>query len=198
MATTYAELSQQEQNKFQARLKALGIDPASVPETLVADGTLRLDPNPALSAVPVTTVHVESLPRLKELFGVPDHVFTSGANPNDVVYPAPLDENRKRLLGTGRSAALDSLTPQEHVAVRSAMESYMHGHSQSVPPELVELANTVHFPMQVQVLAAQNIVVTAEFPVSQSITAGTITIQPGGWINVIGDVHIDASVITIN
>ena len=33
MATTYAELSQQEQNKFQARLKALGIDPATVPET---------------------------------------------------------------------------------------------------------------------------------------------------------------------
>jgi len=49
----------------------------------------------------------------------------------------------------------------------------------------------------VQVAAAQNITITAPFPVSQSLIAGIITIIPPGCIQVIGDASISAQQIIV-
>lgn len=198
MATKYADLSEKEKSNFAAQLKALGIDPGSVPANVVADGSLRLHPNEALTNVQTHTAQIENLAHLKQLWGVPDAAFAEEGKDAHINYPAPLPEDRVRLLATGRKALTEqAIAPHEQNSVDTAMEAYVNGNSGKVPAHLVDLANTLRFPMAVRVTAAQDLTVTGEFQLSQAAVFGTVTIEPGGYIAVIGDATLTAQVITV-
>jgi hypothetical protein len=199
VANTFADLSDKEKDNFYAQLKALGIDPATVPESIVADGSQRLHPDPALTTVPTKIVQVKDLAQLKQYWGVSDQVFAEPGKDTHIKYPAPLDDARAKLLSTGRRELTEqAISADEKQTVSTAMEAYMNGNSSKVPQQLVDLVNTLHFPMDVQVAAAQNIVINSPFQVSQSLVAGTITINPPGYIQVIGDASITAQQIIVN
>jgi len=198
VAKTFADLSEKEKSNFEAQLKVLGIDPGSVAPHIVADGSLQLHPNEALTNVPTHTVQVKNVAHLKTLWGVSDEVFKEPGKDKHIKYPAPLADHRVKLLNTGRKEVTESaITAQESHAVDGAIEAYVNGDSKKVPAHLVDLANTLSFPMPVRVLAAQNITIRGAFPVSQALVAGTITIEPGGYISVVGDATINAQLITV-
>ena len=198
MAKTFAELSEKEKSNFEAQLKALGIEPGSVAPHVVADGSLQLHPNEALTNVATQTVQVKNVAHLKKLWGVSDEAFKEPGKDKHIQYPAPLEDQRVKLLSTGRKEVTEAaLSAQEHQAVSSAIEAYVNGDSKKVPAHLVELANTLSFPMAVRVMAAQNLTITGAFPVSQALVCGTITIEQGGYISVVGDATINAQVITV-
>jgi len=198
VANTFADLSDKEKNNFNAQLKALGIDPSTVPESIVADGNQRLHPDAALTNVPTQTIQVKNLAQLKQHWGVSDKIFAESGKDAHIKYPAPLDDARAKLLSTGRKELTEqAISPAEKRTVSAAMEAYVNGNSSKVPQQLVDLANALHFPMSVQVAAAQNITITAPFPVSQSLIAGIITIIPPGCIQVIGDASISAQQIIV-
>lgn len=198
MATKFADLSSKEKSAFEAQLKDLGIDPSTVPASVVADGNLRLHPEEALTNVSTHTVQIPNLARLKQLWGVSNAVFAEPGKDAHIKYPSPLEDARVKVLGTGRKELTEqAITAEEHAAVDEAVEAYVNGNSGKVPPHLVKLADTLRFPMSVRVMAAQDLTITGPFPVSQSLVCGTITIEPGGFIEIIGDATITAQTITV-
>jgi hypothetical protein len=197
-AKKFVDLSAEQKQKFNAQLAAFGISQDDVPLTITADGTTRMHKDPELATVKSFAVEVKDLEHLKQLCGVPDAVLAKPGSDAHIMYPHKMPADRAKMLTTGRKQVTEAaMTVEDRETVRSAMTAYMLGNSSKVAPELVQIANAVEFPMTLSVAAAQDLTVTAPYPVSQALVCGTITIEPGGYLLVEADVSIQAQVITV-
>lgn len=205
MAKQFKDLTPEQQKPYYDRLKLLNIDKAQVPGTVViGEGGAKGQKGAKPAGLYSRTMVVKDLAELKKIGGNPDEHFTSrGQSDRHITYPQPLSAERKRHHSSARgdAAALKrALSPEDRAAIREAMQAYALGNSTRVPNDLVDLANAVEFPMEVTVTAADDIVVTGRFPLGengpQTLDAGTITIESGGFIVCLNSVTINVAVMT--
>lgn len=198
MAKKFADLTDEQKQKFHAQLAAFGIPAKDIPQTITADGKARMHQDPELATVKTFTVAVKDLAHLKKLCGVPDSVFKQEGSDAHIPYPPKLQPDRAKLLTTGRKEVTEAaLTADDHKAMRSALTAYMLGNSAKVPPEHVHICDTTQFPAKLSVVATNDLIVSGPYPVTQALVCGTITIEPGGYLEVEGDVSIQAQLITV-
>ena len=198
MAKKFADLTPEQKEKFYSQLAAFGIPADGIPSTTLADGSLRMHRDPELTTVKTFTVEVKDLAHLKQLCGVPDSVFSKSGSDAHIPYPEKLAADRAKLLTTGRKEITESaLTAEDSHALKAAMTAYTLGNSSKVPAEYVQIANQVEFPKKISVFATQDLTVQAPYPVRQALVCGTITIEDAGYLEVIGDVSIQAQVVTV-
>lgn len=197
----FNDLTDEQKHNYGKTLRKFGIDRGSVPKQVTIDGSTT---NVQLN---VTTVTVRDLQHLKELVGVPDTRYTKEKHSDSfITYPEAMKADRARLLLKAKDA--DSLhatlEPEERQAIDDASRAYVLGDSRKVPKELVELSNTVNFPLELQVKAADDLRITGKYvisapPTTQKLVHGTITIvKPDGQIVAEGvDLSIDAQHIVV-
>ncbi|WP_446744542.1 hypothetical protein [Silvibacterium acidisoli] len=198
MSKKFADLTEEQKQKFNTQLASFGISPKDVPATIVADGKVHMHHDPELATVKTFTCQVKDLAQLKRLCGVPDKVFQQPGSDAHIPYPAKFAADRVRLLAGGKKeVAAAALTESERKLVDSSMVSYMLGNSSRVAPENVQAVNALNFPMTISVAAAQDLVVSGPYQVTQSLVCGTITIEPSGYLEIIGDASIQTQVFTV-
>jgi hypothetical protein len=213
MAKSFKDLSGDQQAKFAAKLKQLGIDPGTVPKTVSTatsnGGVCCGHPAGSSEFPPATVLKVGSVAALQALGGVKDNEYQSGAASDAFVkYPPSLQQVGAPTLQSCQGDVCklkDSMTLDQHSAVSQAMHAYLLGDSSKVQ-DYEEHINAIHFPMQVAVHAAQDLVISANKPLiidnpdgsPTSIVAGTVTVQPGGYILVKTPLNMDAQLFTVS
>lgn len=196
MPRTFKELDNKDQERFYARLKLLDIDPADVPETVTIGGGGAI-------GLYSKVIVVKDVVHLKAVFGVPDEDYTTLGHPDrHLVYPELTQELARRFAGAkGDAGALDRLLDAgDRETLRTALRAYVLGSSHQLDAGFADILNLLYFPMEATVSAAKNIPVTGEWLLGkdgpETVQAGTITIEPGGYIKCINVVTIDVGVLT--
>lgn len=213
MSKLFKDLSSDQQARFHAKCQQFGIDPASVPQQMSTENDAQgvVLGHPAVNAAlpPARTITVNSIAELSQYGGCSDEEYTSGrASDAFVRYPQPLSALSAPGLAEcdGDVCKLkDSLTLEQHEAVSQAMHAYVMGNSSKVQ-EYEEHINALHFPMQMAVYAAQDLVITADNPLvvdnpngsPTTLIYGTVTVEQGGYIQVRSPLSLDAQAFTTN
>lgn len=198
MAAKFADLTEEQKQRFHAQLAAFGISSNDIPSTIHADGSVRMSRDPELATVKTFTVAVKDLAQLKRLCGVPDSVFRQQGSDAHISYPAkPPAERVLRLTTGGKQVTQAALTEDDRKAVKTAMTAYLLGNSSKVEAEHVQICNALEFPMKLSVVATKDLTVSGPYPVTQALVCGTITIESQGYLQVEGDVSIQTQVLTV-
>ena len=185
-----AHLKQEYQDNFARRLKQLGLNPSHViPVIRTGDkkGPTRLSADPKISDYPPQKLTVSDLDELKRLTGIPDSDFQKGAVPEHHPVPPPWDQ---KLNGS----MPQDLTPEQNNHIVKAMISYLWGDSSKVK-SYKAIIEKHHMPMDIATFAAGTVTVSPGSPLqlgpgNSGSNFGTVTIEPGGQIVVIGDSHV--------
>lgn len=201
---TFKDLTPEQRERFEARIKRHGIARDRVPKHVVAEGQFVVHADPALTSCETHTVIVKNLAEFKDIGGVPDARYTEqGFSDVFIQYPPPIPAERLRALKAtryDRAALLHAMEPDEQSQIREAMTAYSLGDSAKVSPEWVEIANATNFPMEVSVVAAENLDIRGEYlikgPGPVDLNFGTVTIYAGGYIKALAPVTFNAQVIT--
>jgi hypothetical protein len=204
VAKTFADLTDVQKQKFEAQLAALGLSPRDVPAKVTTDGMKGIHAlDASRSSLKMQPLTVQSLADFKRLGGIPDDRYTvQGHSDAHITYPAPLPENRMRLLKAAgvRDSLHRALAADEQRTLDTAMQAFVNGDSSKVPSDLVNLVEARHFPIQAAVGGAQDLVIDKPYviagPGPVALVFGTITIKPGGYIVCQCEAKISAQVIT--
>lgn len=211
MAILFNDLSCNQQEQFKATCRRHGIDPNTVRATLSTDnmGKGVLCGHPAASSAfpPDNIVQVDSVKQLKALGrgeGADDVLGATGAAA--VRYPKPLAEMAMPDLAAfeGQTVKLrNSLTRPQFQAVSDAMNAYLLGDSSRVA-DYEDYINKLHFPLQMAVYAVADLEITAANPLlvaystsPTSLIFGTVTVQPGGYIEAQSTLQMNVQTMTI-
>jgi hypothetical protein len=200
----FSDLTEEQRDRFETRVKRLNIPRDRVPASVVAEGNFVVHADPALTSQQTFPIVVKNLAEFKELGGIPDSRYAEeGYSDVYINYPPPIPTERLRLLQATRFApdALSSaLTFEEQGLIPQAMTAYTMGNSEKVSPEWVEIADATNFPMEVAAVVAEDLVIKGEYliqgPGPVELTFGTVTIEPGGYIKALVPVTFNAQVIT--
>ena len=131
-------------------------------------------------------IPVASISDMNKLVGIPDTNDDS-----HVEYPEPARQELLNLLKSANSTDEfhRSVTPDMHDNIRKAATAFVLGNSSKVK-DYEPLINARMFPGKVAAFVADDIVITAENPLiikpgdPQVHNYGTITVKPGGYIQV--------------
>lgn len=177
------ELTPEQQQAFEDRLKELGLDPSQVVDSLNTGDTndpTYLSNDPAHdSAVPPQTLTIDAVDDLKRLAGISDADYDAGNMAHHLEAPPEWPQEKN-------DHALEDLEPEERTILRKALTAYVYGDSSRVSSYATVLNNTF-FPMEAGIYAVQDVTVTAEKPLIVSgnnagCDFGTVTVEPGGQI----------------
>jgi hypothetical protein len=196
MATRkFSELDQQAHDRFQERLKLLGIDPADVPKSVtIGDGERS-------TGLYSKTIVGRDVAHLKAVGGIPDTDYTE-RNHSDrhIEYPEVSDDLTRRF-GAAKGdagAVARMLTAEDRDIIGRAMRAYLLGNSSRVPQPFVDAINALEFPMEVTATVGEDITVKDEWLLGkngpETVQAGTITIEPTGYIKCVNKVNIDVGI----
>jgi hypothetical protein len=177
------DLTPEQQQAFDDRLKELGLSPADVVASLNtgdSPGPTYLSNDPSHdSAVPPQPITVDHVDDLKRLAGIPNEDYDSGAieHHHDAPPEWPQEKN---------DHAPEDLEPHERDQVRQALVTHVYGHSDRVASYATVL-NNHFFPMEAAAYAVANVTVTPDNPLiisgnNAAANFGTVTIEPGGQI----------------
>ncbi|WP_152598665.1 hypothetical protein [Janthinobacterium sp. RA13] len=211
MTILFNDLSWNQQEQFKTTCLRHGIDPTAVRATLSTEnmGKGVLCGHPAASSAfpPDNIVQVDSIKQLKALGrgeGVDDVLGATGAA--EVSYPTPLAEMAMPDLAAfgGKAVKLrNSLSRPQFQAVSDAMNAYLLGDSSRVA-DYEDYINTLHFPLQMAVYAVTDLEITAANPLlvdnsnaPTSLIFGTVTVQPGGYIEARSTLQMNVQTMTI-
>jgi hypothetical protein len=210
-STRYKDLDSGQQGMFAAKCRAFGIDPAKVPASVTTEnggkGLLLGHASGSATVTPSANITVANIRELANYGGVKDEEYLNGsASDAFVKYPAKLSTLSAPTLAAcdGDVCKLkDSMSLEHHQAVNQAMQAYLLGNSTKVQ-EYEEHINALHFPMQMAVYAAQDIVITKDNPLiidnpeghPSSYVYGTVTVEEGGYILVKTPLSLDAQAFT--
>lgn len=198
-------LTDEQRAAFNARMEALGLKPADAIEHIDTGATpgptvLHTDPDRS-DHPPAGFITASSIRELKDKLGVADGRIESGeVSDAHVDYPAELSSNLKALHADAKDGCelerrLNDELPQDNLSLLKARLAFMQGHSGKVA-SYEPVINAISFPqpMQVPVLAALNVTVRAGSPLVLKsddgkpvvVNFGTVTVEAGGEIQVIG------------
>jgi hypothetical protein len=177
------ELTPEQQQAFDDRLRELGMDPSHVvPSLRTGDtpGPTYLSNHPEReSEIPPHPVTIDNVDDLKRLAGVPDEEYDEGRllHHHDELDPWPQDKNEH---------APEDLAPHENQQVRDALTAHVYGHSDRVTSYKAVL-NNQFFPMEAVAFAVLDVTVDPDHPLvltgnNQAYNFGTVTIKSGGQI----------------
>ncbi|HEX6096420.1 MAG TPA: hypothetical protein VF432_08865 [Thermoanaerobaculia bacterium] len=196
MATRkFKELDQQAHDRFQERLKLLGIDPGDVPESVtISDGARS-------SGLLSKKIVVRDVAHLKAVGGIPDDDYTERHHSDRHIEYPELTDDLTRRFGAAKGdagAVARLLTAEDRTTVGNAMRAFLLGNSSKVPQPFVDAINALEFPMEVTVTVGKDIVVNGEWLLGkdgpETVQAGTITIEPTGYIKCVDKVNIDVGI----
>ncbi|OZG72735.1 hypothetical protein BTA51_14525 [Hahella sp. CCB-MM4] len=149
-------------------------------------GPVHMSSDPLASHIPPKIIPVASIADMNKLVGIPDTNDDS-----HVEYPEPARQEHLNLLKSANSTDEfhRSVTPEMHENIRKAATAYVLGNSSKVK-DYEPLINARMFPGKVAAFVADDIVITADNPLiikpgdPQVHNYGTITVKPGGYIQV--------------
>lgn len=186
-----------ERQSFLDRLQLVGIPASEVPEKIVVEGHMVVTGDPATSAMKPYPLIARDVAHLKVIAGQPWPPDGSEAG-DPIEYPPPIAADRQRVVRASRGdgdALRSTLTPEEHLSVRQAILAYVTGDPAKVAPEWVDLANAIHFPMQLSAFAAEGIYVVAggtyELAADGLVTVTSVYVEAGGTILVKAHVQMN-------
>ncbi len=180
-------------------------------------GPMIMSFDPSRDNVGSKLVKVESIQHLKQIAGVPDSHFENSPNADRMVhYPkgTPRTDFAKAIeRSRSDNCALESLIhPDDHKLIDQAMHAYMRGNSAKVK-DYEPVINALRFPTQGLVATALDITISPANPliigedspyvhdepgIGAMAVFGTLTIEPGGQIQVLIPVTIQAAKIISN
>ena len=197
MAVMFKDLSSGKQQNFADKCRKFGIDPGGVPKLVstsdMKDGAACGHPAGNSAFPPAKVMTINSIQEMKSLGGCDDQEYLQGrASDACIAYPGSLASLAAPTLQScdGDVCILkDAMTLDHHDAVAKAMNAYMMGNSTKVS-DYESHINAIHFPMQMAVHAAEDIVITKDKPLivnnptgaPTTLIFGTVTVEPGGYI----------------
>lgn len=204
MATS---LTQDQQNFLAPRLTALGSDITALsgrsfgPST--HSGPMIISSNPSRDNLGSRSIEVTSVAQYKEIGGVPNtHFDKMPGSDRHITYLGASHTNFRALLDRAKAddCKFKSLLSADDLNdISTQMRAYVLGDSRRVPPEYEEAINNVFFPMMITYTPGEDITITAANPLiidssyPAQLTFGTITIEPGGYIQMNVAVNITAN-----
>ena len=195
MVKKFQDLSEEQHDRFNARLETLGIDPSSIPENVTTpSGGLQVGhPGVNSSFPPARVAEIANLQELLAIGGNSDESYRNRTSSDSFVrYPQPASAMTLPSLASCNNDVCqlkDSLSLEQHQEISKALHAAVMGDSSKVE-DYHEHINAIHFPMQVALYAAQNITITPDNPLiinnpdnqPTSLVFGTVTVEPGGYI----------------
>ncbi len=181
-----SNLTAEQQQNFNDRLKELGMNPSQVIDKLnTADGPIVFSHDPKESTITPHLFNVNSVEDVKRLAGNSDQDYDNGVIEHHHQKLPEWDAKKNDLLP-------EDLEPEDNNNIRQAHIAYVYGDSKRVKSykQIIEKHN---YPMQVAAFAANNIEATAaNSPVlikadNGAANIGTLTIYEGGSISFAGD-----------
>jgi hypothetical protein len=178
-----AELTPEQRQAFDDRLRELGMDPSQVVESLRTGdtpGPTYLSNHPDFeSAIEPQPMTVDDVDQLKHLAGIPDEDYDSGTiEPHhDPLEPWPEDKNEHKP---------EDLSAEENDTIHQALTAHVYGHSDRVSSYTAVL-NNHFFPMDAVAWAVLDVTVDPDHPLvlkgnNHAYNFGTVTIKAGGQI----------------
>jgi hypothetical protein len=176
-------LTEEQQKKFEKRLKELGLNPSHVvPElrTGATPGPTYLSNNPDIeSAIPPQILTFTSLDEVKRLGGIPNGDYTSGRIEEHHKALPPWPEVKNNLMP-------EDLTAEENRNIAGALLRYVYGNSEKFKSYKTIIEKHV-FPLEIAAFAVENVIVDPEHPLIltgsiHTYVFGIVTIKPGGQI----------------
>jgi hypothetical protein len=177
------ELTPEQRQAFDDRLRELGMDPSHVVQSLRTGdtpGPTYLSNHPDVeSAIPHHPATIDNVDDLKRLAGVPDEEYEAGnlEHHHDPLEPWPEEKNEH---------TQEDLSPDENQQVHDALTAHVYGHSDRVA-SYKAVVNNNYFPMDAAAFAVLDVTVDPGHPLiltgnNQAHNYGTVTIKPGGQI----------------
>jgi len=191
------ELTPEQRQAFDDRLRELGLDSSHVVSSLNTGdtpGPTYLSNNPAHnSAIAHRTITVNHIDDLKRLAGIPDADYESGAMQHHLQAPPEWPQEKN-------AHALEDLDPTERGHLRNALAAYVYGDSSRVSSYTAVLNNNF-FPLQAGAFAVLNVTVSTSSPLvlagnNNAFNFGIVTIDPGGQIIVETDCTVTCQQMT--
>jgi hypothetical protein len=177
------ELTPEQQQGFDDRLREMGMDPSHVvPSLRTGDtpGPTYLSNHPDQeSEIPPHPMTIDNVDDLKRLAGVPDEEYDAGRleHHHDELEEWPQDKNEH---------APQDLSAEENQQVHHALTTHVYGHTERVA-SYKAVVNNHFFPMDAVAFAVLDVTVDPEHPLvltgnNQAYNFGIVTIKAGGQI----------------
>ena len=204
--TTFKDLTDQQKQNYEKSLRQVGLEPGSVPKSLVVETECQFSGDAARSHLKPHRVVVRDVAHMKELAGITNDLFTyGGSSDSHIYYPPALSPERARVLSVAardRDALAAAMTDEERSAVGSAYHAYVTGNSDKVPDSYLSLINATSFPLEGNVFAADDVTISTPTYFTgtqpQKLVAGTLTIvKPNGQIIAECPLTIDAQFVVV-
>ncbi len=204
MTKKFKDLTQEQLDRYHATLAKLGVDKDSVVKQCQtsdhAGGMTVGHQHNCTKHLDIT-----SIDDLNKKVGLDCKQYQNGAlDDSDVYYPAAL--TTKLAKGATPAEIKKQLSSDDHKQIKQAMVSYLQGDSAKVA-SYKDAINATHFakPVAMAVHAAADITITAGSPLiikgvdgqPVSLVYGTVTVEPGGYIQSDVPLTIDSQVFTI-
>jgi hypothetical protein len=192
------ELTSEQQQAFDDRLRELGMDQSHVVPSLRTSetpGPTYLSNHPEQeSEIAAHAVTIDNVDDLKRLAGVPDEEYEAGRmeHHHDELEEWPQHKN---------DLAAQDLAPEENHQLRQALAAHVFGHSERVASYTAAL-NNQFFPMEAVAWAVLDVTVDPEHPLilkgnNQAYNFGTVTIKRGGQIVFDSDATMTCQVMVL-
>jgi hypothetical protein len=176
-----SDLSPEQQQAFNDRLKELGMGPSQVVPSIspkTHPGPVIFSADPEISTIPPHVVTVNSLDEVKRIAGNPDSHYESGTlqQHHDIFEDWPTEKNEK---------SPSELEAHENQRIIAAEMGYIYGHSKHYE-SYKTIIEKHKYPARFAVFAAEDVCVDANNPLyiksEGAYNFGTVTICQGGSI----------------
>ena len=181
-------LTSAERQRFNQAVLAAGFDPETS-----WNNVITISSNGAIPSSYVQTVSVPNLAQLKAMTGVPNSLYQGNTRDYALAYPPPLPNTASLLKGTSRRELAAKLNLQEHRTLKKSADAYVFGDSAKASGNQ-ETIDALTFPLQVNVVCAQSLTVTAGVTLNLSGYAYLIIL---GSLNIELAAQISSSVETV-
>lgn len=167
-------------------------------------GPMKVSADPNLDNLNSRLITVNSVEELKQIGGIADAQFKKG-NDRHLNYPDDVNPDIANAIARAKSdnCALESLiAPHDLTKIDAAMLAFVNGNSEKVKA-YESVINALKFPAQILVTAGEDITVTPSTPLVIGENSpyvhgglalfGTVTVEPGGQIQILIPVTFQAS-----
>jgi len=191
MAKKYCDLTDEQKIAHESALAAYGLTCASAPEAINTSdhpGGLKV----GIGSNCTKTVKVKDIDELNGKVGFPCENYVSGkADDSDIEYPQDFEKSSHAKLNTNADDFRKQLSSEDHKTLSKAMSCCLHGDSNKLA-KYKPAINAAFFkqPVTLAVHSTQDITITKDNPLivpsdggkTAHLIYGTVTIEPGGYI----------------